>query len=151
MGPTWVLSAPDGPHVGPIQNGRIACAGDIFYYIILYSALPISCGHFSSNNSRNTPIACPRGRGMGVFCEFERWPKFYFRIACAVGNNVLYCTAIYRASIVFGRVQQDQTAITQHLIKIYKIQQPMLYNKCIVNILYYKIYFGHYMIQNRSR
>ena len=25
MGPTWVLSAPDGPHVGPINHAIKAC------------------------------------------------------------------------------------------------------------------------------
>ena len=63
------------------------------------SALPISPGHVSRNNLRKTPIAPLWGRGMGVFCEFEVWPKFYLRSCCAVCNNVLYCSAIYRKSI----------------------------------------------------
>ena len=46
------------------------------------SALPIYRGHFSPHNSRKTPIARPLGRGMGVFREFEVWPKFYLRSCC---------------------------------------------------------------------
>ena len=45
----------------------------------LYSALPIYRGLFS-NNSRETLIARPSGRGMGVFREIMVWPKFYLRI-----------------------------------------------------------------------
>ena len=41
-----------------------------------YSAPPISHGYFSPNNSRKTPVPCPLGRDMGVFHEFEVWPKF---------------------------------------------------------------------------
>ena len=47
-----------------------------------------------------TPIACPWGRGMGVFCEFEVWPKFCLWSCCAVCNNELYGTAIYLEAIV---------------------------------------------------
>ena len=65
-----------------------------------YSALPTSRGHFSPHNSRKTLIARPLGRGMGVFREFEMWPKFYIQSCCAVCNIVLYCTVIYRESIV---------------------------------------------------
>ena len=72
------------------------------YYKMLYSALPISRGHCSPHNSRKTLIARPLGRGMGVFREFEMWPKFYLRKCCAVCNIVFYCTAIYRESIVLG-------------------------------------------------
>ena len=65
-----------------------------------YSASPISCGCFPANNSRKTSIARPLGRGMGVFREFEIWPKFYTQSCCAGCNIVLYCTVIYRQSIV---------------------------------------------------
>ena len=74
-----------------------------FHYSSMYSALPISRGHFTPYNSRKTPIARPLGRGMGVFRESECWSKFYLRSCCAVCNFVLYCTAIYRESIVFYR------------------------------------------------
>ena len=65
-----------------------------------YSALPISRGHFYFNNSRKTAIARPSGRGMAVFRKFEIWSKFCLRSCCSVCNIVLYCTAIYRGSIV---------------------------------------------------
>ena len=60
-----------------------------------HSPLPICCGHFSPNNSRQTPIAHPTERAMGVSREFEVEPKFYFRSYCVRCNNVLYCTAVY--------------------------------------------------------
>ena len=37
---------------------------------------------------------------VGVFREFEAWPKFYLRSCCAECNIVLYCNALYRESIV---------------------------------------------------
>ena len=45
-----------------------------------YSVFPIYRGVFSPNNSRETDIARPLGRGMGVFREILVWPQFYFRI-----------------------------------------------------------------------
>ena len=68
----------------------------------VYSALPISRGHFSPKNSWKTPMARLLGRGMGVFGEFEIWPKFYLRSCYTSCNIVLYCTAIYWESIVPG-------------------------------------------------
>ena len=68
-----------------------------------YSARPIYRGpspHPPPNNSRKTAIAHPQGRDMGVFHEFEVWPKFYLRNNCIVCNIVLYCTVMYRKSIV---------------------------------------------------
>ena len=55
------------------------------YYLLLahkssYSALPIYRGPFAPNNSRETPIARPLGRGMGIFREILVWPKFYIQI-----------------------------------------------------------------------
>ena len=44
-----------------------------------------------------TPIAHPWGPGMGVFHEFEVWPKFNLRSCC---NNMFYSTALYQESIV---------------------------------------------------
>ena len=66
----------------------------------LYSALPISRGHFSPSNSQKTAIAHPLGWYMDVFLEFEVWPKFNTRIYWIVCNIVLYDTAIYQDSIV---------------------------------------------------
>ena len=38
MGPTWVLSAPDGPHVGPINLAiRLVCFSGVFPYVLVYS------------------------------------------------------------------------------------------------------------------
>ena len=54
----------------------------------LKGTLPISRGHFSPNNSRKTPTARPLGRS-----------------CCVINNIVLYCTAIYRESIVFVATQ----------------------------------------------
>ena len=68
----------------------------------LYSALPISCGHFSPNNPRKPHKARPWGRCMCVFREFEMSPKFYLRSYCIGCNNVLYCTAIYQETIVLS-------------------------------------------------
>ena len=65
----------------------------------MYSALLISCGHFSQNNSWKTPIARPWGRGMGVFREFKIWSKSCLQSCCA-SNTMLYCTAMYRGSII---------------------------------------------------
>ena len=39
-----------------------------------------SRGLLSPNNSQETPIVRPWGRGMGVFHGFLVWPKFYLRI-----------------------------------------------------------------------
>ena len=68
-----------------------------------YSVLPIPRAHFSPNKSWNTPIDRPQRRGVGVFCEFEEWPKFYLRGCCALCENVLHCTAIYWESIVLTK------------------------------------------------
>ena len=70
--------------------------------IRLYCALAISHGNISPNNSRKTPIACPLGRGMGVFWEFEVQSKFYIRSSYTGYNIVLYYTAIYRESTVWA-------------------------------------------------
>ena len=45
-----------------------------------YSALPIYRGLFYPDNSWETPITCPLGRGMGVFREILVWRKFYLQI-----------------------------------------------------------------------
>ena len=68
--------------------------------LFIYSALPISRGHFSPNKSRRTPIARSLGRDMDVVLELEVLPKFYIRNWCVGWNIVLYCTAIYREPIV---------------------------------------------------
>ena len=51
----------------------------------VHSALAIYRGLFSLNNSRELPIACPLGRGMGVFGDLV-WPKFHskFSVLCVV-------------------------------------------------------------------
>ena len=58
--------------------------------LFIYSALPISRGHFSPNNSRSTPIARSLGRDMDVILEFEVLPKFYIRNWRVGWNIVLY-------------------------------------------------------------
>ena len=63
-------------------------------------AFPISRGPFCPNESRKRPIVCPLRRDMGVFLEFGVRPKFCLRSRCAGRNIVLYCTTIYRESIV---------------------------------------------------
>ena len=47
---------------------------------IIYRALPIYRGLFSSNNSREIAIAVPLRRCMGVSREILVWPKIYLRI-----------------------------------------------------------------------
>ena len=56
----------------------------------------ISRSLFFPNKSRQTPIARPLGRAIGVFREFKFWSKFYFRSYYARCNIVLYCTMKYR-------------------------------------------------------
>ena len=58
--------------------------------LFIYSALPISRGRFSPNNSRSTPIARSLGRDMDVILEFEVLPKFYIRNWRVGWNIVLY-------------------------------------------------------------
>ena len=65
------------------------------------SALSISRGHFSPNNSRKTAISRPLGQDMATFHDFEIWPMFCLQIYCHVCDIVLYCTTIYRESVVF--------------------------------------------------
>ena len=48
----------------------------IVCYAFDYSALPISHGYFSLNNSRKTSIM----RGLGVFCECEVRSKSYIHV-----------------------------------------------------------------------
>ena len=85
-----------------------------------YSALRISRGHFSPNNSRITTIARPKGRGMGVFQELEVWSKFYLRIYCIVCNIVLYHTVIYRESMVLAQLLVCSLAATNlYLIEVH--------------------------------
>ena len=76
-----------------------------------YNAPPIYHGIFSPDNSLKTPIARPLGRGMVVFREFIVWPKFYIRIYCAVCSTVLYCTAIYRKSIICVNAKYRESII----------------------------------------
>ena len=52
----------------------------------------------SPNNSRQTSIDLPLGRDIGVSPEFDVCPKFYVQ-SCAGWNIVLYCAALYRASM----------------------------------------------------
>ena len=47
-----------------------------------YGAISIFRGHFLQI-TKNT-LALPWGRGMGVFREFEEWPKSYLRNCCAM-------------------------------------------------------------------
>ena len=67
--------------------------------------LPMFRGHFSPNNPRNTLIARPLGRVMGVFREFEVWPDLYLQCCWFMCNIVLYCTGIYQESILNGIIQ----------------------------------------------
>ena len=52
-----------------------------------------------------TLIARPLGRVMGVFREFEVWPDVYLQCCWFVCSIVLYCTGIYRESIMYGIIQ----------------------------------------------
>ena len=65
-----------------------------------YSALPIYRGLFSPNNSRETSMARPLGRGKDVFLEDRILADVHLWIQCTVCGIVLYGTAIYRESIV---------------------------------------------------
>ena len=65
-----------------------------FIHKAWYSALPISRGHLSPNNSRKTPIAHPLGRGVDVLREFQVWPNLYHRSCCAV--SMQYCAILCR-------------------------------------------------------
>ena len=66
------------------------------------SEIPIHVYHglFAPNNSKETSIARPFGRAMGVCREIILWLTFYLRIYCTVCGIVLYGTAIYREYIV---------------------------------------------------
>ena len=88
----------------------------------LYSGLAIYHSLFSPNNSRKTPIARPLGRGMVVFGESLVWSKLY--LYCAVYSIVFFCTAIYRESIVSGRV-----------IKVWNVKSHLF----ITSLFYYKL------------
>ena len=103
----------NSPNRGAVMRKRIPMYVIITYVVmghiarppwlwppIRYTAFPIYRGNFSPNNSRKAPIARQLGRGMGVLREFEMWPKLFHRSCCTVCNIVLYCTAIYRESIV---------------------------------------------------
>ena len=68
----------------------------------VHSARPIYRGLFSTTNSRETHIARPLGRGMGVFRDILVWTKFYHRIKRTVCDVVLYGrpTMMFPESIV---------------------------------------------------
>ena len=84
-----------------------------------YSTLTISCTHFSPSNSWKTPMTHPLGRDMGVFCEFNVWPKFRIRRCCTVCNIMLYCTVIYQESIVMtGTECRSDYELTKILINL---------------------------------
>ena len=83
-------------HVAP---GRGRSSSSTVVALTAYGALPTSRGHTSPLISRKAAIARPLGLGMGVFLEFEVWPKFYLR-SCAGWNIARYCTGIYRVFIV---------------------------------------------------
>ena len=87
----------------------ISIASTLENIVVGYSALPISHDHIPPNNSGKTPTACLWGWAMGVFREFEVWPKFYLRSCC---NNMLYCTAFYQESIVL-RLLSDVNSIVK--------------------------------------
>ena len=71
-------------------------------YSVKYIALPIYRGYFSTINSRKTTLAHPLWLSIGVFFESEFWPKVFTRRDRAVCIIMLFCTAIYRESTVFG-------------------------------------------------
>ena len=68
-------------------NGRIQCAPDISWYIL------------SRSNSRKTPIDRP-----WVLIR----SKFYLQLCCVVCSIVLYCTAVYRESLVYCRISSTE-------------------------------------------
>ena len=102
----WIDHDDVGNHNKPTTSSfhcRTSCF-QLSLDLTWYSALPISHGHFSPNNSRKTPMARPFGRDMGVFRELKIWPKFRIRSCCTVCNIVLYCTVIYRESIIMWAI-----------------------------------------------
>ena len=62
-------------------------------------ALLIFHGHFNPNNSQKTLLARPLGRGLGLFREFEVWPKFNIWRCSAVCNcydKILYARSRFQ-------------------------------------------------------
>ena len=70
---------------------------------LYYSALPIYRSHFFPITHERHPWLARKGEVWVSFLEFQFWPKVYLRICSAVCIIVLYCTAIYRESILFAR------------------------------------------------
>ena len=94
-----------------------------------YSGLPIYRGHFAPNNSRKTSILRPLGRNMGVFCEFEVWPKFVLRSCC------VWCDI----SRVYGTLQYSLATTRLTILRQHCHSNPwrrhyMVY--CIIGPLY---------------
>ena len=83
----------------------------------IYSAMSIYRGHFFSKITHD--------RHPWLAREFEVWPKFYLRNCFAEYNNVLYCTSIYRDSIVLLYF-----CVSGHLFSwlIYFKLQSLVYN-----------------------
>ena len=52
MGPTWVLSAPGGLHVGP-KNLAIRDVYGVWSFFLYISSLPPSCYHIALGGSQN--------------------------------------------------------------------------------------------------
>ena len=80
---------------------------------VIQCAPDISRLIFSKQLTKGT-IARPWGRDMGVFREFEVWPKFYPRNCCAVCNNILWYTVIYREFIILSKCREMSTVLVSH-------------------------------------
>ena len=83
---------------GPKSLVRHICIPKKYTWFAVYSALPIFRGPFSPHNSPKTPIAHPLGRCMGVFREFEVWPKYMYYLwgCCAVVLFAISCYIVPR-------------------------------------------------------
>ena len=116
MGPTWVLSAPDGPHVGPMNFAiwdAIASVPVKQSWGIWVNKLQESNNNDSNNNKMmHTKTLCINH---GTYCTLQRWHYPYCR-----QNTCCYSLPRhYLNSADVSSIRPNRTGSSVNFIKIY--------------------------------
>ena len=80
MGPTWVLSAPDGPHVGPMNLAIRDC---YYLFIIWMACYGWTLSTFPKDTVSKTAVVCIlQNLFILVQCNFDNKTPDYFSLRC---------------------------------------------------------------------
>ena len=105
MGPTWVLSAPDGPHVGPMNLAIRDC-------INFLDACTHSMGSPAVNCQPQEPATCMPGAGVR-YAKVNRWLSTRLQKLQCVSDVI---------EIIFGQTcRVDQSVVINTLPFRYKV------------------------------